>query len=51
MWYAKRLSDGKEFLATSLYTYRNTGASGVNGVAKDGEKTELLDGTFEFYRR
>ena len=51
MWYAKRLSDGKEFLATSIYVYKTTGVSGVNGVASDGEKVELEDGTFDFYRR
>lgn len=51
MWYAKRLSDGKEFLATSIYVYKNNGSSGINGVSFDGEKAELEDGTFELYRK
>ena len=51
MLYAKRLSDGMEFLVTSVFTYRGQGTKGgVNGVHK-GEKVSLDDGTFELFRK
>lgn len=51
MWYVRRLSDGKEFLAYSITINRETGYSGIFGVAYDGEKAELPDGTFDLYKR
>jgi hypothetical protein len=51
MWYVRRLSDGKEFLACSMTINRETGYSGVFRVACDGEKAELPDGTFDLYKR
>jgi hypothetical protein len=51
MWYVKRISDGKEFLACSMFINRHTGDSEINGVSNDGEKAELPDGSFELYKR
>jgi len=50
--YAKRLSDGKEFLVTSGFLIRGQGnKGGVNGVCKDGEKVALNNGTFTLFRK
>jgi hypothetical protein len=51
MWYARRRSDNKEFLACSIFINRKTGESGINGTAADGERASLPDGTYCFYRR
>jgi len=49
--YAKRLNDSKEFFVYSAFSNSKTGIGGVNGVAKDGERTALEDGTFKLYRK
>ncbi|WP_310877116.1 hypothetical protein [Priestia megaterium] len=49
--YAERLKDSKEFFVSSAYYNNETGIGGVNGIAKDGEKAALNDGTFNLYRK
>lgn len=43
--YAKRKSDGKEFLLTRM------GYKTLEGVAGDGEKANLLKGKYDFYKK
>jgi len=51
MLYARRLSDGKEFLVTSGFVIRGQGSKGgVNGVSED-ENVSLHDGTYELFRK
>lgn len=49
--YAKRLSDNKEFFVYSMYVYKGSDVGGIKGIAKDGEESDLDDGTFRLYRR
>jgi hypothetical protein len=45
MIFAKRKSDNKEFLVTRM------GFKSLEGVAKDGEKADLLKGKYDFYKK